>query len=162
MMQRRAQFDRGFTLFELVILVAIIGSLLALASLNASAFLSHYRAGSAARQVATDLRMARTKAVTQGVSFRVVFAAGGSYTADRRDPTSGEWQPHALLSKGTVAGAATPISLPAPVRITSADTVTFEPRGNALSTHTISLSDPGMGGGIQTVSVRLSGRVSVP
>jgi prepilin-type N-terminal cleavage/methylation domain-containing protein len=152
--------ERGFTLLELVITAAMVLILVTTASLNASTFLGRFRLGSAARQVATDLRLARTKAITQGSSYRVRFTAGSSsYTVERWDGAA--WQPHALYSKQVTAGGAAPLELARPVRSLQTLDVQFQARGNATGERTIPLQDPGVNAVTRSVFVSFAGQVAI-
>jgi Tfp pilus assembly protein FimT len=143
-----------------MVTVSMMGVLLAFASLNGSRFLGQLRLNNATRQVVTDLRLARAKAIEQGTLFRVVFAGGSAYTVERRNPTSLAWEPHALYGKAQTAGSAQTVSLPPPVS-TSSDTVIFRPRGSADTVHQITVSDPAVAAGTRTVNVSLAGRIAI-
>jgi prepilin-type N-terminal cleavage/methylation domain-containing protein len=72
---------KGFTLTEVMIVVAIIGVMAAIAIPNLSDMAIKIRANSAAREIFGDLYWARTQAIKTGRNFRVDFNAGaGSYT----------------------------------------------------------------------------------
>jgi prepilin-type N-terminal cleavage/methylation domain-containing protein len=72
---------KGFTLTEVMIVVAIIGVMAAIAIPNMSDMAIKFRANAAAREVFGDLYWARTQAIKTGRNFRVDFNAGaGSYT----------------------------------------------------------------------------------
>ena len=160
-MRRRFTDDRGFTLFELVIAMVVLSILLAMAALNGPVFLAHNRLASAARQVATDLRLVRAKAVTQTSSFRVVFANGAaSYTVERSDGAGG-WTAHALHAKALAAEDPVIVALPEPVRLASAQTIVFEPRGNVTAPAAVPLRVPALPGVARTVDVSFTGEVRI-
>ena len=58
----------GFTLIELVMVLAIIGLITAIAAPRYAASLARYRAESAARRVAADLALARREAAASSSS----------------------------------------------------------------------------------------------
>ena len=151
----------GFTLLELVVVIGLVGLLLALMTLNGPVFLGHQRLATGARQVATDLRLVRAKAVAQTWRYRVVFTAGaGSYVAER-DDGSGGWDPHALHGKDLVAAAAVPVPLPASVSLVESLTVEFEGRGNVTAPTTLRLQSGALPGVEQVVRVSFTGEVQV-
>ena len=78
----------GFTLFELVITLAVMGILAAIAVPRYANSIGRYRAESAARRVAADLLLARASAKAASSPRSVTFdAAAGSYTvAGVRNP----------------------------------------------------------------------------
>ena len=154
--------ERGFTVIELTVVVGLAGILLSLASLRAATFLGHYRLDRAARQVARDLQLVRTKAITQTASFRVAFtSSSGSYTVQRRDPVTGTWEEHALYSKTASVGSPQPIFIPEPVTINTTATVEFQSRGNSTGQVTVPVRDPALPGAQRTVTVTWSGQIAI-
>jgi prepilin-type N-terminal cleavage/methylation domain-containing protein len=86
-MQKYVQKVAAFTLIELLVAMAIAGILMGIAVPRFYAILPGIRLSSAARQVATDLQLARMRAISQRVPVTVTFAPPASYTfgADSRD-----------------------------------------------------------------------------
>ena len=70
--------ERGFTLQELVIVLAILGILAAIAVIVLLALLERWRVEAAASQFAADLRLAHGRATNQLTDWRVVFMPDGS------------------------------------------------------------------------------------
>ena len=70
--------DRGFSIVEMVIVVAIVGVLAAVAFPNIAQYTKNYRIRGAAQEVAGELQAARSKAImtntNEGVSFVAVDA----------------------------------------------------------------------------------------
>lgn len=65
--------ERGFTLTELIIVIAIIGILTTIASPNISRLLANIRMHSSVKEIASELQLARLKAISQNTSFTVCF-----------------------------------------------------------------------------------------
>jgi type IV fimbrial biogenesis protein FimT len=75
------QNPAGFTLIELMAALGILGVLIAIAVPSFLSTLPGLRLNDAARQVATDLQMARMRAITQNNSNTVTFnVSTGTYS----------------------------------------------------------------------------------
>lgn len=64
---------RGFTLFELLVVMALIGVISAIAIPTLSESSNRNAVWSASEQIGSQIRQARLKAVTRNTPFRVVF-----------------------------------------------------------------------------------------
>ena len=82
--------QEGFTLTEILVVVAIFSILAAIAIPNWGTLLPTYALNSAARQVQSELHRLKSRAVSENADFRLVFSgttfsmekySGGSYTA---------------------------------------------------------------------------------
>ncbi len=76
--------SRGFTLVELMIVVALMGIMAAIAAPNYRDYMTQNRLNGAARLVMTDLMYARSQAATENVNFKMDFS-GNSYSIIRDD-----------------------------------------------------------------------------
>jgi type IV fimbrial biogenesis protein FimT len=147
-MKRRAG---GFTLVELIIVIAILGIVAAIAVPNMIAQMPRYRLKGAARQVMGDLMWARMEAVGQKNEFRVFFINDHAYIIlddDNNDGNvdSGERTQTRDLQDGyhdvSLGFTANPI---------------FFPRGSA-SGATVTLTNSS---GSKKVKIHLTGRVKM-
>lgn len=66
---------RGFSLVELLVVVAIIAVISAVALPNIASYLRNYTIRGAAQQIAGELQTARAKAINKNVNLGVVFVA---------------------------------------------------------------------------------------
>ena len=138
----RHQGTGGFTLIELLTAIAVAGILMAIAVPQFMLLLPTIYLGSAARQVAADLQLARTRAISQNIQYAIAFNPGtGTYTfgADVRDLSQ--------LFPGTQITAVAPAN------------PTFNPVGTATANTTITVSN---GGANRQVQINTMGRVRVP
>ncbi|WAC06330.1 MAG: GspH/FimT family pseudopilin [Thermodesulfobacteriota bacterium] len=68
-----ARFPKGFTLVEILIVVAIVGFLTAMAATNISVWVEAFRFKNTVREIGITMQLARMKAIAKGVEYRVVF-----------------------------------------------------------------------------------------
>ena len=65
--------DSGFTMIELLIVVAMLGVLLAIAVPNYMDYLPKYRASGAARQLFTEMQTTKMKAISENNDYVITF-----------------------------------------------------------------------------------------
>lgn len=75
---------RGFTLLELLVVMAIIAILTAMSVPAISGYLKGAKLKGGTRQVASALRQARTLAITKRKNYMVVFAISATTDAEKR------------------------------------------------------------------------------
>ena len=73
------QKKAGFTLIELMIVIAIMAILAGIAAPNFQTYMAQRRLNGAARQVMTDLMAARMKAVSMNQKVKVSFGSNHTY-----------------------------------------------------------------------------------
>ncbi len=137
--QRRNQTDHsGFSMTEIMVALAIIGILVKIVLPNFLSWLPVLKLSGAARQIATDLQLARVQAIAKNASQAVTFdTSAGSYTFGSESRSL-------------------PSLFPG-ITISSASNTTFTPRGTATAV-TITLSD---GTNQKLVCVKSMGRVAI-
>jgi type IV fimbrial biogenesis protein FimT len=143
--------SRGFTLVEMMIVVAVVAILAAIAAPNFQAYMTQRRLNGAARQVMTDLMEARMKAVSYNNRFKVFFLDNHRYqilddansnNAEDIGETSTMRDIQDEYYDVTLSATADPI---------------FYPRGTAYGT-TVTLTNSG---GSKSVTVATAGRVKI-
>lgn len=88
----RMKNKNGFTLLELITVIAIIGILSAIAIPSFSAWNKHARLRSATQDLMADLSMARMRAIQSGENVNVSFSLTG-YVVFIDENDNGTWQP---------------------------------------------------------------------
>jgi type IV fimbrial biogenesis protein FimT len=133
----------GFTLIEMLATIGIAGILVGIAVPRFYALLPGIRLASAARQVATDLQLARMRAISQHANQTVAFnTTTATYTFGTTDTRN-----LSQLYPGTT------------ITSVSAGNPTFTTTGTAAAQTTITLSN---GGVTKQVLVTTIGRVNIP
>ena len=130
--------QHGFTVLELLMVLVVASVLMGVAVPNFQSWLPTLRLSNAARQVATDLQLARMRAISSNASTAVTFSTGsGTYSFGAESRDVGQ-----LFPGITIASASNP---------------TFTPRGTVNSV-TITLSN---GSAQKLICVNVVGRVDV-
>ena len=138
----------GFTVLELIVAVGIAMVVMGIAVPSFMTWLPALRLSSGARQVATDLQVARMKAISQNAKYRMNFVTTTSYRLEKHDGTQ----------FNTESG---PFSLPEGITTTAGALASeFQPRGTANVGSTITLQN--VNSETKSVQVAIVGRVIIP
>lgn len=121
LLSRRQRSKHGFTITEMLIVVAIVGVLIAVAAPSLSSLFINSRLDTAANELMTVISFARSEAVRRGVNVSVERAAGGSTT---RDWTPG-WQV-AVVGTGETLRIGQPLQQPVTLYNVSSSSLRIE------------------------------------
>lgn len=120
----------GFSLVEMMIVIAVLGIVLAIAAPNFTVYRDNTNLREAARDISSDIQLCRQRAVAENVSYRITFAAN-TYTMQRQTaPGSAAWED---VATKTIGGGNALISLIAVPSFFPGGTatLTFQTRGTS-------------------------------
>ncbi len=157
-----SQDSPGFSLLELLLVLALLGILTGIATLQLGPLLQRVAVNSGVRQVAADLQLVRMQAIAQNRRLRVTFQVGSdTYLVEKR--ANGGWQGHRLHSHDQTEPATGSIRLPTNVTVSAANSrgdVIFIPRGHVDGGMTLTLASVD-GAFSKRLVINLAGRVRI-
>lgn len=145
--------ESGFTLMEIILVVAVMGIVAAIAIPSFMALLPAMRVNGAARQVMGDLMDARMEAVKQNHEFKVFFLNNHEYKILDDNDSDG-------VDDGGLETSKTIDIQDNYKDVTLSDTgdPIFSPKGTATTTSTITVQNAS---GSKDVSFSIAGRVKI-
>ena len=144
----------GFTLIEMMIVIAILAIFAGIAIPNYLAWLPKSRLNGAARQVMGDLMAARMQAVSLDCDVRLAFAPGGAEYKIWTDSNNND----AIDSGEEITKDIHSDYYDVTISTTTTMNIEFHPRGTAVPYNDIELTNSA---GSKKVKVYLTGRVKI-
>ena len=113
---RRRRDERGFSLIELTVTMAVIGLMAMIGLPSMQDWLERYRVRTATQEMAAAVQLQRMRAVSQNADFSIDFdASGGTYALYQGDPSTGtllDPLPHDLPMGVAYSGNSDPVDTP--------------------------------------------------
>jgi len=158
--------DKGFSLIEVMIVVAIIAVVLAMAGPSFNEYRQNTNLKEATRELAGDISLWRQAAIAENARYRLLFNQGGNtYTVQIENPANFGTYVNLSAVNPSINDTKSPGSFSSAIVITSANFtsgqafITFQPRGT-MSAGTVWLQHSGRLS-TSTITTNLLGRVNV-
>ena len=142
MRSERAKARPGFTLFEAVIVLSLLGTIVYLGTSSLLSLIPKYKLESAMWDIRSTLNAARYKAIFENASIRVKFGAG-QWETEKYDETRKAW---VSCSKRSVDG----------VRVEANNSPLFTAQGTVSGLATITIANAW---GVYKITLAISGRI---
>ena len=151
---------RGWTLLELMVVVAILGVLVKISLPTIQNTILAYRLGAAASSVASAIQKTRYQAIMTGCSYTIAFTSGSTTYQVQSQAISGT--PPACAGSFTNVGAAIPWTTGGGISLNPSTTLQFNPNGIVTATTgTLSLTLSNGSASTRTITVSGVGNVKV-
>ena len=121
--------NNGFSLIELIIVIALIGILAAIAAPNFTRYRDNSNLKEAARDISSDIQLYKQRAIAENVRYRITFNSGANNYVVQRETTlnAGNFSSNTLFTKDI--GSANAIETYVAASFGGNSYVTFLPRG---------------------------------
>jgi type II secretion system protein H len=116
---------RGFSVVELLIVIAILGIVSTIAIVNTISALPHTNLEKAEEEVGASLAQARTLAISKEVAVRFLFDVSGQYWYEQQDRDTGTWS----IATPGAGKQVLPTGITLTVNSFPSQVVSFTPRG---------------------------------
>jgi prepilin-type N-terminal cleavage/methylation domain-containing protein len=150
----KVRSSKGFSLIELIIVIAILGIVSAIAAPNFNKYRQNTNLKEAARDLSSDISLYRQRAVAENIRYQIVFnQAANSYTIHSLNPAVPD-----VTKRPSASGNVIISNSPAPSFTGGVPIITIQPRGT-MSGGTVTLQHTGRGSTATITLVQFTGRV---
>ena len=121
--------NNGFSLIEVITVMAILGTLLAIAAPNFSRYRDNANLKEAARDASSDIQLYKQRAIAENVRYKITFNSGANNYVVQRETTlnAGDFSSNTLFTK--TIGSAQTIETSTAANFGGHSHVTILPRG---------------------------------
>ena len=144
---------KGFTLIEMMIVVALLAIGAAIAMPGFQSMIQNNRLSTTTNTLLTGLQLARSEAVTT----RSTVTVCGANVAQDNCAGSTNWNNGALIMQGTTLLRALPVDAPGVSVTSSANDVVYNSNGTAAAAATLTISDSRGSAHERTITVNVIG-----
>lgn len=131
---------KGFSLVEIMIVIALIGIIATIAVPNFQNYIRNRNLKTAAQEISSEFFVTRERALAENRTYRIVFnTAINQYTTEELDTTTSTWT--VRQTKQVAASAAANDGIVIDAANTTATSFTFQPRGTISLSGTISIKN---------------------
>ena len=134
----RTKFGRkGFSLVEVMIVVALIGIIATIAVPNFQNYIRNRNLKTAAQEISSEFFVTRERALSESRTYRLVFDVGNNRYTTEEETAPGVWT--VRQTKQVAASAAANDGILIDAANTTATSFTFQPRGTISIGGTVSI-----------------------
>ena len=121
--------NKGFSLIELIVVLAILGTVAAIAAPNFTRYRDNANLKEAARDISSDIQLYKQRAVAENVRYRITFNSGANNYVVQKETTlnAGNFSSNTLFTKDI--GTSNAIETYTAANFGGNAYITFLPRG---------------------------------
>ncbi|HDQ03955.1 MAG TPA: prepilin-type N-terminal cleavage/methylation domain-containing protein [Deltaproteobacteria bacterium] len=152
--------NKGFTLIELIVAVALLGISLAIAAPSFNNYRHKVNFREAARNFSSEIALYRQRAIAENIRYQIVISdANNNYIVQAEDPDN--LGTFITLGTRSFADKSPLVSINSTTFTGTPPTINIQPRGTINPPGTVELRHARLGEATATVTVNIMGRIRV-